>query len=127
MASLKAFKALRPVPRLASKVAALPYDVINSKEAKRSAENNPYSFLHVDKAEIDLPPMINVYDERVYKRARKNLKTMMDTGVLIKDKKDCLYIYRLTMGPHVQIGLVVCVSIEDYINNIVKKQLINFK
>ncbi len=121
MASLKAFKALRPIPRLASKVAALPYDVINSKEAKKSAENNPYSFLHVDKAEIDLSSMINIYDERVYTKARENLQVMVRTGVLIKDKKDCFYIYRLSMGSHVQTGLVVCVSIDDYINNVVKK------
>lgn len=121
MASLKAFKALRPVPRLASKVAALPYDVINSKEARRSAENNPHSFLHVDKAEIDLPPMINIYDESVYKKAKENLFDMVGAGTLIKDDKDCFYIYRLTMGFHIQTGLVVCVSIDDYLNNIIKK------
>ena len=121
MASLKAFKALRPVPRLASKVAALPYDVINSKEARRSAENNPHSFLHVDKAEIDLPPMINIYDESVYKKAKENLFDMVGAGTLIKDDKDCFYIYRLTMGFHIQTGLVACVSIDDYLNNIVKK------
>lgn len=121
MALLKAFKAVRPVPELASKVAALPYDVMDSEEARRKAGGNPCSFLHVDKAEVDLPPMINIYDKRVYEKARENLKKMINKGILIKDKKECLYIYRQTMGNHVQTGLVGCVSIDEYMNNGIKK------
>lgn len=121
MALLKAFKALRPAPKLAPKVAALPYDVMSSKEARRKVEDNPYSFLHVDKAEVDFPPMINIYDEKIYKKARENLKNMIDNGILIKDEKECLYIYRQSMGDHVQTGIAGCVSIDDYINDIIKK------
>lgn len=121
MALLKAFKAVRPVPELASKVAALPYDVMDSREARRKVEGNPYSFLHVDKAEVDFPPMINIYDKRVYEKARENLKNMIDNGILIKDIKEYLYIYRQTMGTHMQTGLVGCVSMDEYMNDVIKK------
>lgn len=121
MALLKAFKALRPVPELASKVAALPYDVVNSEEARRKVKNNPYSFLHIDKAEIDLPLGTDLYDKRVYEKAAENLKALKDKGILKKDKKDSLYIYRQVMGEHIQTGIVACVSIDDYKNGIIKK------
>ena len=121
MALLKAFKALRPVSHLVSKVAAPPYDVISSEEARRKVKNNPYSFLHVDKAEIDLSQGTDIYDEKVYQKAKENLKSMVEDGIFIKEKKDCLYIYRQTMGAHTQTGLVGCVSIDDYMNNIIKK------
>ena len=121
MALLKAFKAVRPVPELASKVAALPYDVMDSEEARRKVEGNPYSFLHVDKAEVDLPPMINIYDKKVYEKARENLKRMIKENILLEDEKECIYIYRQTMGNHVQTGLVGCVSIDEYMNNVIKK------
>lgn len=74
MAVLKAFRAIRPVPELASRVAALPYDIMNSEEARRMVEGNPYSFLHIDKAEVDLDPSIDIHDERVYDKARENLE-----------------------------------------------------
>lgn len=121
MALLKAFKALRPLPHLASKVASLPYDVISIEEARRKVQNNPYSFLYVDKAEIDLPQGTDVYDEIVYKKAKENLESMVRNGVFIKEKKECLYIYRQTMGTHIQTGLVGCVSIDDYLDNTIKK------
>lgn len=121
MAVLRAFKAIRPVAELASRIAALPYDVMNSREAKIVAENNPYSFLHVDKAEIDIDESIDIYDKRVYEKARDNLHKMMEKGWLMKDKQDMLYIYKLVMGDHEQIGLVGCVSVDDYINDKIKK------
>lgn len=121
MAVLKPFKAIRPIPDLASKVAALPYDVMSSDEARIMAQRNPYSFLHVDKAEIDLDPSIHLYDYRVYEKARENLKQMMDAGALMQDNQACFYIYKQVMNGRAQIGLVGCTSIDDYLNNVIKK------
>ncbi|SHI86096.1 DUF1015 domain-containing protein [Lutispora thermophila] len=121
MAVLKAFKAIRPKAGLASKIAALPYDVMNSQEAMMMVEDNPYSFLHVDKAEIDLDESIDIYDKRVYEKAKDNLRMMEEKGWLMKDKQDMLYIYKLVMDGNEQVGLVGCVSVDDYINNKIKK------
>lgn len=121
MAVLKAFRAIRPVPELASRVAALPYDVMNSEEARRMVEGNPYSFLHIDKAEVDLDPSVDIHDERVYDKARENLEAMKEKGWLKKDEKESLYIYKQVMDGNGQIGLVGCVSADDYMNNRIKK------
>ncbi|MGB9661119.1 MAG: DUF1015 domain-containing protein [Moorellaceae bacterium] len=121
MPVIKPFRAIRPVKHLAEKVAALPYDVLDTEEAREIASGNPYSFLHVDKAEIDLEPGIDLYDRRVYEKARDNLNKMISEGTLIQDEKDCFYIYRLTMGDHSQTGLVATVSVDDYLNNKVKR------
>lgn len=121
MAILRAFKAVRPTKQLAKNVAALPYDVMNSDEAREMVKNNPYSFLHVDKAEIDLDRNIDIYDRSVYEKARGNLSNMIRDGILIEDKKPYLYIYRLIMNGRSQTGIVGCTSIDDYINNVIKK------
>lgn len=121
MAVLKPFKAYRPAPELADKVAALPYDVMNSDEARVMVEGNPYSFLHVDKAEIDLDPSIDIHDVVVYEKARDNLYKMIKDGVFIQDDEDSLYIYKQIMDGRSQVGLVGTSSIDDYINNIIKK------
>lgn len=121
MAIVKAFKAIRPTSELADKVAALPYDVMDSDEAREMVKGNPYSFLHVDKAEIDLDPSIDLYDKRVYEKARDNLKNMIKEGIFIQDEKKCLYIYKQVMNGRAQIGLVGCTSIDEYLNNIIKK------
>lgn len=121
MAILRAFKAVRPTKQLAKNVAALPYDVMNSDEAREMVKNNPYSFLHVDKAEIDLDRNIDIYDRSVYERARENLSNMIRDGILIEDKRPYLYIYRLIMNGRAQTGIVGCTSIDDYINNVIKK------
>ncbi len=121
MATVKAFRAIRPAPELAHKVAALPYDVMDSIEAREMVKGNPYSFLHVDKAEIDLDPSIDLYDKRVYEKARDNLREMIKNGVFQQDEKNCLYIYKQVMKGRVQTGLVGCTSIDDYMNNIIKK------
>lgn len=121
MAVVRAFKAIRPTSKLADKVAALPYDVMNSEEAREMVKDNPYSFLHVDKAEIDMDPSIDHYDKSVYVKAADNLNNMRKEGILIQDEQACLYIYRQVMDGRSQIGLVGCASIDDYINNIIKK------
>lgn len=121
MAIIRAFKAIRPTSELAERVAALPYDVMDSKEARKMVTGNPYSFLHVDKAEIDLDPAIDLYDTRVYEKARDNLYQMIADGVFIQDDTPCLYIYKQVMNDRSQTGIVACASIDDYRNNVIKK------
>lgn len=121
MAVFKPFAAVRPLPEYADKVAALPYDVMSSAEARKMAQGNPYSFLHVDKAEIDLAPSIDPYDSRVYAKARENLAKLVTDGICKQDAKPCFYIYRQIMEGRAQTGLVGCASIDDYRNNVIKK------
>ena len=121
MAKLQAFRAYRPKPGLEDKIAAPPYDVLNSKEARIMAEGNEYSFLHVNKPEIDLPEDINLYDDAVYARARDNFKTMIRKGWLIREKVQSLYLYRQIMNGHSQIGLVAGASVWEYEHDLIKK------
>ncbi len=121
MAVFRPFKAVRPLPEFASKVAALPYDVMNSKEAAEMVKGNPYSFLHVDKAEIDLPEGTDLYSEQVYLKARENMDKLVADGICAQDDENRFYIYRQVMNGRAQTGLVGCVSIDDYINNVIKK------
>lgn len=121
MAIFKSFKAVRPTEEYAHLVAALPYDVMNSEEAREMVKGNPYSFLHVDKAEIDLDKSIDIYDEKVYLKASENLKKLESDGICKQDTAPCFYIYRQIMNGRSQTGLVGCASIDDYINNIIKK------
>ena len=121
MAVFKAFKAIRPTAEKADKVAALPYDVMNSDEAREMVKGNEYSFLHVDKAEIDLDKSVDIYDEKVYLKASENLSKLVEDGICVQDEKPCFYIYRQIMNGRSQTGLVGCASIDDYINNIIKK------
>lgn len=121
MAVVRPFQAVRPTVELAPRVAALPYDVMSSEEARAMVKDNPYSFLHVDKAEIDLDPAIDLYDAAVYARASENLRQMQDQGILLKEALPRLYIYRLIMDGRSQTGVVGCASIDDYLNNLIKK------
>ncbi len=121
MAKVRPFKAVRPAPEFASRVAALPYDVMSSDEAREMVKGNPYSFLHVDKAEIDLPLGTDLYSPVVYEKARDNLYKMVKDGVFIEDKKACYYVYRQIMNGRAQTGVVACASVDDYINNVIKK------
>lgn len=121
MAILRPFKAIRPTPDKADKVGALPYDVMNSDEAREMVKDNPYSFLHVDKAEIDLPKDTYIYDEKVYEKAKENLEKLISDGILAQDTKPMLYIYRQIMNGRAQTGLVGCTAVDDYIDNIIKK------
>lgn len=121
MAVIRPFKGIRPIKELANKIAALPYDVMDSDEAREMVKGNPYSFLHVDKAEIDLPNDIDAYDDRVYEKAKENLDKMIEKGYYIEDEKPKFYIYRQVLKGRSQVGLVGCASIDDYTNNIIKK------
>lgn len=121
MAVIRQFKAIRPTPEMAEKVAALPYDVVNSEEAAEMVIGNPYSFLHVDKAEIDLPAGTDIYSPEVYEKAKSNLKKMITDGVLVQDEKPMLYVYELTMDGRSQTGLVACTSIDEYMQGVIKK------
>ena len=121
MAIFKPFRALRPVKEHAAAVAALPYDVMNSEEAKIMVKDNHLSFLHVDKAEIDLPADTDIYDEKVYLKAKENLAALESNGICKTDAVPCFYIYRQIMDGRSQTGLVGCAGIDDYKNNIIKK------
>ncbi len=121
MAIISPFKALRPKPDLASKVASRPYDVLNSAEAKEEAKGNKQSFLHVTKSEIDLPVATDVHSASVYEKAKKNLKQLIIEGVLVTEKKSCYYIYQLVMDGRSQSGLVCVSSVDDYFNDVIKK------
>jgi uncharacterized protein (DUF1015 family) len=121
MTRVKAFRALRPVARYADKIADLPYDVMNSDEARVMVRDRPLSFLHVDKAEIDLDPSVNIYDNSVYEKAKSNFQQLRTSGKIQKDESEFYYIYQLTMDGRPQTGIVACPSIDDYLANTIKK------
>jgi uncharacterized protein (DUF1015 family) len=121
MSTVKPFKALRPAKGYETQVAALPYDVMTSAEARVMASGNPYSFLHVDKAEIDLPEDVDPYDAMTYAKAKDNLDRMVAEGVFVEDASPGYYIYELTMNGRSQAGLVGCPSIDDYLSDAIKK------
>ena len=120
MAVIKPFKAIRPAKQYVDMVAELPYDVMNREEAKEMGEKNKYSFIHIDRAEIDLDDKVDEHDEAVYLKARENLDNFRNNDILVKEKQDCIYIYRETMNGRDQIGLVACVSVDDSINGVIK-------
>lgn len=121
MATVRPFRAIRPETKYAAQVISLPYDVMNRQEAADMAEGNPYSFLHICRAEIDLPQQEDAYDRSVYEKARDNIAKNLEEGVFVKEEKPALYIYRQVMDGRVQTGIVGCVSIDEYQNNIIKK------
>ncbi|MGN1421489.1 MAG: DUF1015 domain-containing protein [Eubacterium sp.] len=121
MAVFRGFKAYRPEKSKQSLIPALPYDVMSSDEARKEVKGNPYSFLHVDKAEIDLPEGTDLYDDSVYKKAKENLLRLENSGALVQDKAPCFYIYRQIMNGRSQTGIAGCASIDDYKNNVIKK------
>ena len=121
MTLIAAFPALRPAIEFAPRVASLPYDVLNSAEARILGDQNPYSFLHVTKAEIDLPEGADTHSEKVYHKAADNLFIFRDNKVLIQEEAPAYYIYELTMSGRKQTGLVCVSSVADYENNIIKK------
>lgn len=121
MAVFRGFKAFRPAEKNQSLIPALPYDVMSSDEAREMVKGNPLSFLHIDKAEIDLPAGTDLYDTAVYEKAKENLIRLEQNGDLIQDAVPCLYIYKQVMNGRSQIGIVGCASIDDYMNNIIKK------
>jgi uncharacterized protein (DUF1015 family) len=118
---IKPFRALRPGAGRAADVLAPPYDVLSSAEARTRAAGKPWNFLHVSKAEIDLPPATDPYDNAVYAKAAENLRRMTDAGVLIRDGQPCYYVYRLTWRGHTQTGLAAVASLADYASNRIRK------
>lgn len=121
MAKIKAFQALRPNEKIADRVAALPYDVCSRSEAKKEIQREPLSFLKIDRAETQFEDTVDMYAKEVYQRAHDSLWDMVSGGSFIKDDKKCLYLYELTMNGRIQTGLVACSSVEDYLNDVIKK------
>lgn len=121
MAKIRPFAAIRPRREMAEKIAALPYDVYNRKEAKKEVEAHPDSFLKIDRAETQLEDSIDTYDARVYRKAHDTLWDMVENGSFFREEKHCYYIYELTMNGRVQTGITACASIDDYENGVIKK------
>lgn len=121
MASIRPFRALRPQQNLAEKVASRPYDVLNSQEAREEVKGNALSFLHITKAEIDLPESVDVHSQQVYDKARENLRAFLNDGTLFKEGSPAYYIYQLIMNGRSQTGLVCVSSVDDYFKGLIKK------
>jgi uncharacterized protein (DUF1015 family) len=121
MSRIQPFRAWRPRPEIASRVASPPYDVVSSSEARALAAEEPLSFLHVVKPEIDLDPSVDVYSPEVYATGAENLRRLQDEEVLIREAEPALYIYRQRMGDHVQTGIVAGASVDEYEADLIKK------
>jgi uncharacterized protein (DUF1015 family) len=121
MAIIKPFRALRPHNEYAKEVASRPYDVLNSEEARKEAQGNLVSFLHVTKSEIDLPAGTDIHSQEVYDKAKENLLAFIDKKILFQDEEPCYYIYELAWKGRTQTGLVCVSSVEDYFNDVIKK------
>ena len=121
MAVIKPFRGFRPKKELVHLIACRPYDVLNSDEAREEAKNNPHSFLHVTKSEIDLSNDIDIHSDLVYQKAKSNLENLIQQGVFVQDAAPCYYIYAQTFRGRTQFGIVGCASVEDYLNDIIKK------
>jgi uncharacterized protein (DUF1015 family) len=121
MAIVRPFSALRPQAERAPQVAAVPYDVVNTEEARALASGNPWSFLHVSRPEIDLPDGTPIYSDAVYAKAQTNFEKLRDECPLESEDEPALYLYRLIMGDHEQIGVVACCSVEEYNRDIIRK------
>jgi len=121
MAILRPFKALRPHEDRAAQVSAVPYDVVSTAEARQFAAGNPLSFLHVSRAEIDLPDGTDPYSAEVYERAARNFESLKRDGVMLVESEPALYVYRLRMGDHEQTGIAACCSIQEYDSDLIRK------
>ena len=118
---IKAFKGFRPVESKVKDVASRPYDVLDSDEAREEAKGNPWAFLNVVKPEITLPPETDHYSMQVYEAGKKNFQTLVNEGIFVQDKKECLYVYELIMDGRSQNGIVACASVDDYMEGRIKK------
>ena len=121
MSLIRPFQGLRPLAETANDVIAPPYDVLNTEEARERAKDRPWSFLHISKPEIDLPPDTDPYDDAVYAKGAENLQAMLEANIIKQDEQAYYYLYRLTMGEHEQIGLVAVANIADYNSNRIRK------
>lgn len=120
MAVVKPFSAIRPQAVKAAEIAALPYDVVTKEEAREEIKKHPLSFLRVDRPETEFPDETDMYSPEVYKKAGDNLWELLDKGDLCQDMEECYYIYELDDGKHVQTGVAACVSVDDYLNHVIK-------
>ncbi len=121
MPLIKPFTGLRPAAGRADDVVAPPYDVMNAAEAREMVQGRPWSFLHISRPEVDLPEGTDPYSGEVYAKAAENLQHMISEGVLQRDTTESYYVYRLTMGEHVQTGIVAAASVEAYDTDRIKK------
>ncbi len=121
MATLKPFEGYRPPKEIVKDLASKPYDVINSEEARKEVGDNPYSFLRVVKPEVELPGDIDLYSQAVYDKAKSNFQKFIDKGYLVQDKKSNFYVYAQSWKNKTQYGVVGCASVEEYMNDIIKK------
>ncbi|MEA2176134.1 MAG: hypothetical protein QOD00_3726 [Blastocatellia bacterium] len=121
MAVIRPFAALRPPETRAELVASVPYDVVNTEEARALAADNPCSFLHVSRPEIDLPPGTDIHSDAVYAKAGENYERLKETCPLIIEETPSIYLYRLVMGEQEQIGIVACCSVDEYDRDIIRK------
>ena len=121
MSVVKPFVSIRPEPSLAHRIAALPYDVYNRREAKEEVMKEPMSFLRIDRAETNFDDHVDTYDPRVYEKAKELINEMIKDGSFVVDDSECYYIYELVMDGRPQTGIVACASIDDYLNNVIKK------
>ncbi len=121
MSIIRPFRALRPLPSRVDRVSAVPYDVVNAEEARQLAAGNPLSFLHVSRAEIDLPPSTDPYCAEVYERARRNFEALRESAPLVVEDTPSVYFYRLERGNHAQTGVAACYSIDEYDGGLIKK------
>ena len=121
MANIRPFQAYRPRKGMESLVAALPYDVFSREEAKEEVKGNPFSFLRIDRAETQFDDSVSTYDDRVYAKAAELLQSQIAAGIFVQDDRPCFYLYEQIMAGRAQTGLVACASIDDYLNNVIKK------
>ncbi len=121
MSTVRPFRALRPLPEKAAEVSAVPYDVVNTEEARQLAEGNPLSFLGVSRPEIEMPEGTDIYSDAVYSKAAANLDRLVASAPMIIEDEASFYIYALRMGERVQTGLVACCSVDEYDNDIILK------
>ncbi len=121
MAVIRPFRALRPEAASAAAVSSVPYDVVSTEEARQLASDNPLSFLHVTRSEIDLPPDTDPYSPDVYACAALNFTALKRTAPLVTEAEPALYLYRLRMGAHEQLGVAGCFSVDEYERNVIRK------
>lgn len=121
MADIRPFRAYRPKKGLEAEIAALPYDVYNREEASAEVKGKPLSFLNIDRAETQFDSSVDTYDDRVYQKEHDLLWNMIDKGQFVQEEKPVYYIYELTMNGRVQTGIVACASVDDYLNQVIKK------
>lgn len=121
MAIVRPFRAIRPNEKVAAQVISLPYDVMNRQEAAEMAKGNPNSFLHICRSEIDLPELENPYDPKVYQKAKENIADFLSRGVFVQEEEPVFYIYKQVMEGRSQVGIVGCVSVDEYRDNVIRK------